>query len=144
MIAADRARYEWALKNVRTELRHIAKVAVYFAQADRQKQIKIGFSTQVENRLYLLGQSRFTTMTLLGWVPGGPKVEREMHAKFDEYSLGHEWFEPAPELLAFIKGSTRHDEPRGVAPKYGRINDQGYNSLVNAEKRFMSLLGVSA
>lgn len=128
-----------ALASVREELAHISKVAVYFAQSKRTGEVKIGFSTNVSDRLYHLGWERFTTMTLLGWVPGGPKVEREMHAKFAEFSLGREWFEPAPELLAFVEASTRHDEPINVPSIYGRITDAGYDLLLAHEKRYSSL-----
>lgn len=133
-------RYETALATVNRELKHMSKVAVYFAQAEHQREIKIGFSTQVENRLYNLGQQRFTTMNLLGWIPGGPKVERDMHAKFAHLRIGGEWFHPEAELLEFIKSSTRHDEPVGVISKYGRISDSTYNSLVSAKARYTRLL----
>lgn len=134
--------YERALANVRKELRYIAKVAVYFALDERNGDIKIGFSTQVENRLYLLGSQYWTTMKLLGWLPGGPGRERKMHAKFDAYALGHEWFEPAPELLAFIEAKTRHDAPRSVHSKYGRINDTHFTSLLQSEQRYMELVAL--
>lgn len=125
---------ELTLANVRKELRLMSTVPVYFAQAERNNEVKIGFSTNVSNRLYMLGNQRFTTMRLLGWIPGGPKVEREMHAKFAEFALGHEWFEPAPELLTFAESSLRHDEPVNVISKYGRITDAGYDSLLSAER----------
>lgn len=130
--------FERLLKVTRKQLRHMAKVAVYFAQETRSGEIKIGFSTQVPNRLGLLGYERLGDIVLLGWIPGGPKVEREMHAKFKEFSLGHEWFEPAPELLDFIKTSTRHDEPVRVISKYGRITDWGFDALVADERNFLA------
>jgi hypothetical protein len=133
-------RYETALANANRELEHMSKVPVYFAQAERQGEIKIGFSTQVENRLYHLGHQRFTAMSLLGWVRGGPQVEREMHAKFAHLRIGGEWFKPGPDLLEFIASSTRHDEPVGVISKYGRISDSTYNSLISAKARYTQLL----
>jgi len=131
---------ERALLNVRKELRHISTVPVYFAQADRTGEIKIGFSTDVHNRLYLLGNLHSTAMALLGWVPGGPKVEREMHAKFAVFALGREWFSPAPEVMSFIAASTRHDAPPTVLPKYGRITDMGYDDLVSSERYYSGLV----
>lgn len=128
-----------ALARVRAELDHIATVPVYFAQSVRNDEIKIGFSTNVSERLYLLGRSRLTDMDLLGWLPGGFKVEREMHDRFKDLALGHEWFSPAPELLEFIKTSTRHDEPNNIASPYGRMNDAGYDSLLHAERRYLAL-----
>ena len=125
-----------ALAAIRKELRLMSTVPVYFAQAERNGEVKIGFSTNVTNRLYMLGNQRWTTMKLLGWVPGGPKVEREMHAKFGEFALGHEWFTPAPELLSFAELSTRHDDPVNVISKYGRITDAGYDSLLSGERAY--------
>jgi hypothetical protein len=128
-----------ALASIRQELAHMATVAVYFAQDEFRREIKIGFSTQVQYRLNLLGYAGFTRVTLLGWVPGGPKVEREMHAKFAQFALGGEWFEPAPELLAFIEESTRHDETPQVASIYGRITDWGYDRLVSSERVYSEM-----
>jgi hypothetical protein len=133
-------RYATALASIRFELDHIATVAVYFAQAKHSGEVKIGFSTNVDNRLYALANQRWTTMTLLGWVPGGPKVEREMHAKFDAFALGHEWFNPAPELLSFVETSTRHDNPVDVISKFGRITDRGYDSLLSSERVYADLV----
>jgi hypothetical protein len=132
------------LASVREELAYIATIPVYFARSRRHDEIKIGFSTQVANRLYNLGNSRFTTMDFLGWVPGGPKVEREMHAKFATTSLGREWFAPSPELLDFIDKSTYHDEPDNMASPYGRINDTHYDYLVAMEKRYLQMIEEAA
>jgi len=133
----DIARFERALMTVRKELKHMSKAAVYFAQCDRNAEVKIGFSTCVPNRLYALSNQRWSSMTLLGWVRGGPKVEREMHARFAEFAIGHEWFLPAPELLEFAKTSIRHDEPKDITSKYGRINDMRYDSLVRYESHYL-------
>jgi hypothetical protein len=132
-------RHATALANIRRELDHCATVAVYFAQSEWHRTIKIGFSTCVPNRLSMLTYQKHTPVTLLGWVAGGPKVEREMHAKFDEFALGHEWFNPAPELLTFIETSTRHDDPVDVISKFGRITDWSYDSLLSRERVYADL-----
>ena len=133
-------RYESALANVRKELDHMATVPVYFAQAEKTGEVKIGFSTQVYNRIYLLSHHRFQTVNLLGWVLGGPKVEREMHERFAEFALGGEWFVPGATLLEFIDTSTRHDEAPHVASPYGRITDWGYDNLVGDEQLYLDFI----
>lgn len=138
--AVDTRHWESCLNDLRKELRYIAKVPVYFAQAKRTGEIKIGFSTQVYSRLYLLGNQRFTQMDLLGWKRGGPAMERKMHAKFAHLSLGREWFEPGQELIDYIAHKTRHDEAPHIAPKYGRINDTHFDSLLEHEKHFADLI----
>lgn len=132
--------YEHALQVTRDELAHMEKVAVYFVQAEWSKEIKIGFSTQVGSRISILRSVHFQNMTLLGWIPGGPRVEREMHAKFARWAVGGEWFTPALELLTFIEESTRHDETPQVASIYGRITDWGYDSLLRDEQLYRDLL----
>lgn len=136
--------WEMCLKNLQKELRHCATIPVYFARAERQGEIKIGFSTQVQSRLYHLGNQRFTNVTLLGWKRGGPAMERKMHERFKEFALGREWFEPAPELLDYLESKTRHDDPPTVASKYGRINDTHFDSLLSAEKRYLRLIAENA
>lgn len=128
------------LASVREELAHMETVPVYFALSERSGEVKIGFSTQVQNRIYLLQQQRLSPTRLLGWVLGGPRVEREMHAKFADFALGREWFEPDPELLHFIADHTRHDDPPGVASIHGRITDWGYDRLIGDEALYLKYI----
>lgn len=132
--------WEVCLEGIRKELRYIAKVPVYFAQAQRTGEIKIGFSTQVYSRLYSLGNQRFTQVELLGWKRGGPAMERKMHAKFADLAIGGEWFEPDPVLFDYVEKHTRHDEAPHVASKYGRINDTHFDLLLRTEKRYVDLI----
>lgn len=79
---------------------------VYFAKRLDTGLIKIGTTEQVKLRLNLLILEIKTEVVYLGVLPGGRKEEAEIHSKFSEFSLGHEWFSPAPGLLDFISRET--------------------------------------
>lgn len=75
---------------------------VYFIR--NGARVKIGWTTNLKARLSALslpaGAAALT-------VPGGPDVEKAMHARFAKFRVGRtEWFEGAPELEAFIAART--------------------------------------
>jgi len=67
---------------------------VYFLQ--RERLIKIGFSVDPVKRAGALNA------VVLATVPGERHVERKMHLKFAHLRQYGEWFEPGPDLLAYI------------------------------------------
>lgn len=83
---------------------------VYFVERDGF--IKIGFTKRLDQRLKQLGSGSqmpdgmtIGPVELLGSMPGGRRIERMLHALFQEHRLDQsEWFYPAPELLDFIAG----------------------------------------
>lgn len=71
---------------------------VYFARVG--ELIKIGWSTDVEHRMYALGAD-----ALLHAQPGTKHDEKALHAMFNHLLVkGREWFRPDPELLNYISG----------------------------------------
>lgn len=74
--------------------------SVYFAQAD--DRVKIGWSKKVAARLAQLQTGNATPIQLLGTVPGGRTLERQLHDRFAHLRLSGEWFQAAPELLEHI------------------------------------------
>lgn len=71
-----------------------ADSVVYFVQ--RERLIKIGFSVNPVKRAGALNA------VILATVPGERHVEREMHLRFAHLRQYGEWFEPGPDLLAYI------------------------------------------
>ena len=69
--------------------------SVYFMRIGQT--IKIGFSTNVKQRARALGADE-----VLATMPGTRALEKTLHAKFGPYWLRGEYYEPAPELLAYI------------------------------------------
>lgn len=80
-----------------------AQPVVYFVQQGTSGPIKIGCTRNFKTRLNSLQTSAAETLTVIGTVPGGFELERELHAALDDYRLSGEWFKPTPAVLRTIK-----------------------------------------
>jgi T5orf172 domain len=77
---------------------------VYFAQQMATGLVKIGYTNNVRQRLCQLQDGGCGALTPLGTMPGGREEEAELHRRFTHLlRRGKEWFEPAEELLAYIR-----------------------------------------
>jgi hypothetical protein len=86
---------------------------IYFVQADKLRLIKIGSADHADRRLLNLQCGSPDRLTLMGIImsPLSDRLEERLHSQFFEHRLHGEWFEPAPELLAFIAANARtHEE----------------------------------
>lgn len=75
---------------------------VYFLRDDTGP-IKIGTTGQLGARVTQLRRRFSASLRLVLTVPGSFQEERALHKRFAHLALGHEWFAPAAELLAFIE-----------------------------------------
>jgi len=76
---------------------------VYFIRSEKTHAIKIGFTSgQAEKRLSSLQTAHPYKLQLLGTIPGPIEYEKSLHNRFARYRLEGEWFNPHPDLLAFI------------------------------------------
>jgi|MTBAKSStandDraft_1061840.scaffolds.fasta_scaffold08437_2 uncharacterized protein YozE (UPF0346 family) len=76
---------------------------IYFVKSEKTHEIKIGFTSgPVEKRLRSLQTAHPSELHLLATIPGTSDHERSLHQKFANIRLKGEWFEPHPDLLAFI------------------------------------------
>lgn len=76
---------------------------IYFVKSEIIGAIKIGFTAgQVENRLNSLQTAHPYRLKLLATTPGTLEYEKSIHNRFASFRLQGEWFEPHPDLLAFI------------------------------------------
>lgn len=80
---------------------------IYFIQAG--DLIKIGYTVDIKKRLIALRTSSPVALILLGIMPGGPKVEAELHERFASSRRHGEWFHRNARLIRFIKENTEHD-----------------------------------
>lgn len=84
--------------------RRLRPRVVYFVQNTETGHIKIGQSCVVAQRLNNLksavGKDRFR---VLGVAPGTRETEHELHKRFSEDAIGHEWFRSSTALLALIE-----------------------------------------
>jgi hypothetical protein len=65
---------------------------IYFVQQGTDGPIKIGVSTDPEQRLRTLQSSSPQPLTLLAFMPGGVESERDLHRRFADGRLEGEWF----------------------------------------------------
>lgn len=76
---------------------------VYFIRSEKTHAIKIGFTAgNVEDRMSALQTAHPYKLTVLATLRGGMSYEKELHKRFGRFRLEGEWFEPHPDLLAFI------------------------------------------
>lgn len=70
--------------------------------------IKIGKATgSAENRVAQLQTGCPFPITVIKTMPGGYKVERELHKKFKRLHAYGEWFHAAPELCSYIQSLSK-------------------------------------
>lgn len=94
-----------APRAAQTQARRLNKAggAIYFVQGITSRRIKIGFSTNILNRLEALGTSCPEQLRLLGAISGTMAAERALHARFASFRVKGEWFENRAELVAYIE-----------------------------------------
>lgn len=76
---------------------------IYFIQQGTSGPIKIGHTTSsVEKRLSDLQTAHHQRLRVLATLDGDRSVEQDLHNRFRKYRKTGEWFEPHPDLIAFI------------------------------------------
>ena len=76
---------------------------VYFIMSEKTQAIKIGFTAgNVKLRLSSLQTAHPYKLKVLATLNGNKNYEKELHKRFSKFRLEGEWFEPHPDLLAFI------------------------------------------
>jgi len=76
---------------------------VYFFQQGQTGPIKIGFTTNLLERMESLQIASPHELRCLCNMRAFPHEEREIHARFRKHRIRGEWFDPCPELLAFME-----------------------------------------
>lgn len=84
---------------------------VYFAQFGVDGLIKIGTSTNVQQRIKNIQTVSPLPVNLLGYVLGGPTEEARLHRLFAESRDHGEWFAPTPALREYISANCLTDDP---------------------------------
>ncbi|ART68194.1 hypothetical protein BTO20_05995 [Mycobacterium dioxanotrophicus] len=91
--------------------------SVYFI-SDEHGNVKIGYATSVQARFADLQVANASELTIVLEMPGGPKLERELHRRFAEHRVRGEWFKLTTDILEYI--ASVRPKPRKV-PEYVRI-----------------------
>lgn len=77
---------------------------IYFIQSGQDGAIKIGYTNgDPSSRLKALQTATPSELRLLHYIPGTLNFEASLHAKFNNESLGREWFRPSKELMDYIE-----------------------------------------
>jgi len=80
---------------------------VYFMASERTALVKIGYARDPERRRLQLERGG-ERVRILAVMNGGRSLEQELHTKFADRRVVGEWFDPTPELVAFIE---QHGRP---------------------------------
>ena len=99
-------KWAWSSGNRTTSKRVVKSSVVYFMQRS-DGCIKIGFSTNVGDRVRAI-ESSTGPINLLATVPGGLEQERKLHETFAYCRVHGEWFNPDSELLKLIENVNVH------------------------------------
>lgn len=89
---------------------------VYFVRVADAPFVKIGYTTDLEHRLYTIQTGHWRSVWLALVLPGGPELERELHARFAEDHYLGEWFKLSEDIERFIVGN--EDENQGLRGAY--------------------------
>lgn len=77
--------------------------SVYFVRSEKTHAIKIGYTSgRIEDRLSALQTAHPYKLEAIAALSGSREYEKALHARFANLRLEGEWFEPHPDLLAFI------------------------------------------
>jgi hypothetical protein len=101
---------------------------VYFAFSESDRLVKIGFSINIRLRLRsILSDTQVRgPLALIGWLPGGPNIEAELHRLFAKNHHHGEWFEPSPDMATFIDAECSDGEPPVIVNGQFRVTTSGY------------------
>jgi hypothetical protein len=77
---------------------------IYFIQGERGGPIKIGYTTDVMNRLKTLQTGYPYPLKLLLAIHGSLEKERNIQKEFINIKLQGEWFEPSEKLINYMDG----------------------------------------
>ena len=81
----------------------VTKGQIYFIRSEKTHEIKIGFTSgQVQKRISSLQTGHPYKLKLLATLPGNRDYEKSLHERFAAFRLEGEWFQPHPDLIAFI------------------------------------------
>lgn len=95
---------------------------VYFAEVENV--IKIGVSSDPNERMEQLRYKTGKSFTIIGLMHGGYEAETHMHRKFKEYRLYGEYFSRAIGLMDFI------DDLGSGRACYGCVHDLGVTNIL--------------
>lgn len=75
---------------------------IYFVAAPEDNRIKIGYSTQPQQRIHSLMTSSAYKLETLAIITGSREQEQAMHQQFAHLRVHREWFSDCAEIRGFV------------------------------------------
>jgi len=82
---------------------------IYFIQGENGGPIKIGYTKNLVNRMFVLQEGNPYKLVVLGTMDGTLAAEQRLHTKFEKHRFRSEWFEDCEEIREFIKHCNEFD-----------------------------------
>ena len=76
---------------------------VYFVLETVQKVVKIGYTANIDARFSGLRTANVNPLKILAVVPGGQKLEHQLHKRLSHLRVRGEWFKDCAELRKVLK-----------------------------------------
>lgn len=97
--------------------------------------VKIGFTTDIRNRLSQLQVATPLRLKLVALFEGDMETEKQLHKQFEEHAVRGEWFNNVEELKKFAE-----EQPTDLLWKYGFIDhDKSPMGLIKQARHDLNL-----
>jgi len=93
-------------RKYRAKITSLAREVVYFIMWQELDAIKIGFTSNLVHRFRALKVSLPGTMSVMGVISGGAKLEKSVQNLFKELHIRGEWYRATIELIDWIEKYT--------------------------------------
>lgn len=90
-------------KRSRSKSKGACQGIVYFIQCTASRNIKIGWTTNVQSRMKHMQSNSGSQLELLGYFPATDTDESSLHNEFKSFHVNGEWFCETPEILTKIE-----------------------------------------
>lgn len=98
---AESTNYKSFTKN-QLPIDEVREGTVYFLLGRKTNLLKIGFATDVEDRISTIRAMSPDVLDLVKTIPGTFQIEKELHKNFAEYRVHGEWFKCTGFLSQFV------------------------------------------
>lgn len=107
----ERARHEGvkalALASTIDNLVILSKPGVYAVTLPGSERIKVGFTTNLDDRIHTLETGSPFPLKVLLFMPGAFHLETSLHLRLARFRAHREWFQDVPEVRAVLADACR-------------------------------------
>lgn len=114
---------------------------IYFIQEEDTKNVKIGYTKDIESRFKGIQACNSSELHLMGVVQGDITAERRLHKKFDKHRIRNEWFKFSDDLKEYIKDKTKHTQYSKDIPLFENEEDTEHLKKAKSGRIILKDLG---